>query len=65
MECGGVRKKKRRQQTNNMDLARSLVVSYVPAREQQLADILTKPLSKTRFCPCRDKLRIIDHYHSS
>lgn len=38
-------------------LGHSLVVEHVPAHEQ-IADILTKPLSKLRFTFLRDKLRV-------
>nr|KYP42259.1 Copia protein [Cajanus cajan] len=39
-------------------LNKSLIVSYVPT-QAQVADILTKPLSKVQFCSFRDKLKVL------
>lgn len=39
-------------------LNKSLSVVHVPALDQ-VADILTKPLSQSRFCTIRDKLRVL------
>lgn len=39
-------------------LARSLVVTHVPAQDQT-ADILTKPLPKLRFYELRDKFNVV------
>jgi histone deacetylase 1/2 len=38
---------------------KDLLVSHVPAQDQW-ADILTKPLSASRFTVLRDKLRVFD-----
>nr|KYP52261.1 Copia protein [Cajanus cajan] len=39
-------------------LNKSLIVSYVPT-QAQVADILTKPLSKVQFYSFRDKLKVL------
>lgn len=41
-------------------LSKTLMVSHVPAQDQW-PDILTKPLSTTRFTYLRDKLRVFDN----
>jgi len=40
-------------------ISKSLIVSHIPTH-QQWADILTKPLSASRFLELRDKLRVLD-----
>jgi len=40
-------------------ISKDLIVSHIPA-QFQLADILTKPLSASRFLELRDKLRVSD-----
>lgn len=38
---------------------KSLIVNHLPAQDQ-IADLLTKPLSSLRFLTLRDKLRVVD-----
>lgn len=40
-------------------ISKSLIVQHLPA-EDQIADLLTKPLSALRFLALRDKLRVVD-----
>ncbi|OIW10245.1 hypothetical protein TanjilG_27996 [Lupinus angustifolius] len=42
-------------------ISKQLLVEHVPS-EHQVADILTKPLSTSRFTLLRDKLHISDLY---
>lgn len=40
-------------------LSKDLVVSHIPSQEQ-VADIMTKPLSTSRFLSLRDKFNVVD-----
>jgi len=40
-------------------ISKDLIVSHIPA-QYQWADIITKPLSTSRFLELRDKLRVSD-----
>jgi hypothetical protein len=42
-------------------LSRDLTVSHVPAQDQW-ADVLTKPLSASKFCALREKLGVFDKH---